>query len=241
MPRLFTYQNEGRLNNHPLGWNYYDGALRSPFIAGQVSDFEKGTTDTATCDDALGFGLVVVDANAGVGGLGVNSNNYGTAFRIELPSPTNTRFAGVTRHEHIDPALGGVRINPPRTSAVPTPLPPGAPNPPVTPPPVWQPGAVQPPPNAGIIIDPWQVGFPAKYPVPLLKEGRIAVQIDSDMRGVTPTAPVFVRVTDAANGIEKRGQCRLDNRDGSVQWLIGARWTGRIIPGRLAELSISLP
>ncbi|HEY9301267.1 MAG TPA: hypothetical protein VIQ31_33875 [Phormidium sp.] len=244
--RLFNYQNESRLANHPLGWNYYQGGMLTPFIAGQVSDFERGTTDTATCDDPLSFGLIICDANAGVGGLGVDSPGYGTAFRVELPSPANTKFTGVVRHEHIDPVFGVLRGNVARTPAVPTPLPPGAPqtaNPPqaaVTPPPEWKPGAIQPPPGAGIISDPWQICFPAKYPLPILKSGRIAVQIDSDMKGVTPTCPVFVRLVDSANGIDRRGQGRIDNRDGAVQWM-GARWTGRIMPGKLAELSILLP
>jgi hypothetical protein len=80
--------------------------------------------------------------------------------------------------------------------------------------------------------------FIAGHPLPLLRRGRIAVQIDDDLVAVNPNDPVYVRHT--ANGTLKQpGQVRKDN-SGSSLWT-SARFTGRIMPGKLAEIAILRP
>lgn len=79
------------------------------------------------------------------------------------------------------------------------------------------------------------VGFAPKYPIPRLKTGRIAVPIDDDVMTVTPADKVYIR-TVAAGLMKLPGQARKD-ASGAVEW-VGLKWTGRIIPGKLAEVSL---
>lgn len=65
-----------------------------PFFAGMVYDLFNAETTTRSCDTAVGFGLAVTQ----------DASNFN---KVSLPSATNTNFAGVVRHEHIDPALNG--------------------------------------------------------------------------------------------------------------------------------------
>lgn len=97
---------------------------------------------------------------------------------------------------------------------------------------------------AGVIqsfpLDPIQAGspmlIPVKTPLPILRRGKIAVQIDDNVTTVLTTDPVYVRVTDTDAG-KKPGQVLKTNANSSVL-LPGARFTGRIIAGKLAEISI---
>lgn len=79
------------------------------------------------------------------------------------------------------------------------------------------------------------VGFAAKYPIPRLKKGRIAILLDDDVMTVTPADKVYIR-TVASGALKLPGQARKD-AVGAVEW-VGLKWTGRIIPGKLAEVSL---
>lgn len=88
---------------------------------------------------------------------------------------------------------------------------------------------------AGVNAQGLRVGFAPKYPIPRLKMGRIAVVLDDDVMTVTPADKVFVRTVAA--GLNKLpGQVRKD-ANGAVEW-VGLKFTGRIIPGKLAEVSL---
>lgn len=173
-------------------FNY--GYELEPFMAGQVTDSSDRITDTASMNDGCTFGVV----------LCFPKDN---PLFYELPSATNTNFAGCVQHEHLDPAVGLVR-----ESA-----------------------------SGQTFVNSYrgQLAFPPRYPIPLLLRGRIAMQIDDDVMSVSKGQAVYVRTVDDGT-LKKKGQLRKDAGSGAVIWqrLI---FTGRIIPGKLAEVSVLAP
>ena len=68
-----------------------------PFFAGLVYDLFDAETTTRSCDTPVGFGIAVMQ----------ESTNFN---KVSLPTPSNSNFAGVVRHEHMDSALNNGQI-----------------------------------------------------------------------------------------------------------------------------------
>lgn len=167
-------------NQNPAVTSY--GYDIEPFVAGQATDSSLNQVDTvSTLVQHIPYGLVLCyTATPGI---------------VELPSASNRNFAGVARHQHLDPVISGDGY-----------------------------------------IDPMITGYPPKFPIPLFRIGRIAVPLDSDILTIATNMPVYVRKN--VSGTKIPGQVRTNSTDADL-WE-KARFTGRLIPGKLAEISIVL-